>query len=124
MSSYSDRELEAMMTDLESDLVERKRSGADRSGIRRNVCAFANDLPGHGRPGVILIGVHNDGSCAPITIDDPLLSTRAQMSRDGTNEALAYNGLVQSWPEITRLAREGLEPSTEQAALFAEAGDG
>ncbi len=22
-------------------------------------------------------------------------------------EALAYNGLVQSWPEITRLAREG-----------------
>jgi len=23
-------------------------------------------------------------------------------------EALAYNGLVQSWPEITRLAREGI----------------
>jgi putative DNA methylase len=22
------------------------------------------------------------------------------------NEAMAYNGLVQSWPEITRLARE------------------
>ncbi len=31
-------------------------------------------------------------------------------------EALAYNGLVQSWPEITRLAREGGKPRAEQAA--------
>ena len=35
-------------------------------------------------------------------------------------EALAYNGLVQSWPEIARLAREGGVPMTEQAALFGE----
>ncbi len=35
-------------------------------------------------------------------------------------EALAYNGLVQSLPEITRLAREGGKPKTEQAALFGE----
>ncbi len=27
-------------------------------------------------------------------------------------EALSYNGLVQSWPEITRLAREGGAPTT------------
>jgi putative DNA methylase len=33
-------------------------------------------------------------------------------------EALAYNGLVQSWPEIARLAREGGKPKTEQATLF------
>ena len=33
-------------------------------------------------------------------------------------EALAYNGLVQSWPEIVRLAREGGKPRTEQAGLF------
>ncbi len=35
-------------------------------------------------------------------------------------EALAYNGLVQSWPEIARLAREGGTPKTEQGALFGE----
>jgi len=35
-------------------------------------------------------------------------------------EALAYNGLVQSWPEITRLAREGGKPRTDQADLFKE----
>ena len=35
-------------------------------------------------------------------------------------EALAYNGLVQSWPEIARLAREGAKPRAEQATLFGE----
>jgi len=33
-------------------------------------------------------------------------------------EALSYNGLVQSWPEITRLAREGGKPREAQAGLF------
>jgi predicted HTH transcriptional regulator len=37
-----------------------------------------------------------------------------------TAEALAYNGLVQSWPEIARLAREGGQPKPEQTALFGE----
>ncbi len=35
-------------------------------------------------------------------------------------EALAYNGLVQSWPEIVRLARESGTPKTEQGGLFGE----
>ena len=35
-------------------------------------------------------------------------------------EALAYNGLVQSWPEIVRLAREGGKPKSEQGGLFAD----
>jgi putative DNA methylase len=33
-------------------------------------------------------------------------------------EALSYNGLVQSWPEIARLAREGSKPKPEQGMLF------
>ena len=33
-------------------------------------------------------------------------------------EALSYNALVQSWPEITRLAREGDRPRDEQTDLF------
>ena len=34
-------------------------------------------------------------------------------------EALAYNGLVQSWPEIVRLAQEGSRPATTEPDLFA-----
>jgi putative DNA methylase len=33
-------------------------------------------------------------------------------------EALAYNGLVLSWPEITRLAREGGTPRAAQTTMF------
>ena len=57
MATYSDAELEAMMSDLESDLVERKETATDGRKIRRNVCASTNDLPGHGKPGVVLVGV-------------------------------------------------------------------
>jgi putative DNA methylase len=35
-------------------------------------------------------------------------------------EAMAYNGLVLSWPEITRLAREGGASRAQQSAFFAE----
>jgi putative DNA methylase len=33
-------------------------------------------------------------------------------------EALSYNALVQSWPEIARLAAEGGKPGTQQSGLF------
>jgi putative DNA methylase len=35
-------------------------------------------------------------------------------------EALSYNALVQSWPEISRLARESGTPRPEQGGLFGE----
>ena len=35
-------------------------------------------------------------------------------------EALAYNALVQSWPEITRIAREGQKASTGEPTFFEE----
>ena len=35
-------------------------------------------------------------------------------------EALSYNGLVQSWPEIIRLASEGGKPRSVQTTMFDE----
>jgi putative DNA methylase len=35
-------------------------------------------------------------------------------------EALSYNGLVQSWPEITRLARQGPTERASQTQLFSQ----
>ena len=83
MTFYTDAQLVELLNNQESQLVERKRSGADRSGIRKNICALANDLPGAGKSGVILIGVEDDGRCAGIDIDDELLRTLAQMRSDG-----------------------------------------
>ena len=45
-----DHELEALLDDLESDRAERKASASDPSKIRATICAFANDLPHHGKP--------------------------------------------------------------------------
>ncbi len=83
MTLHTDEELAEMLKDSESQLVERKRSGADRSGIRKNICAFSNDLPGTGKAGVIFIGIEDDGHCAAIPIDDELLRSLAQMRSDG-----------------------------------------
>lgn len=52
-------ELLALASDLESAHVERKESASQRGGIEEAICAFANDLPGTGRPGILLISVED-----------------------------------------------------------------
>ena len=79
----TDEELEALSRDLESDRVERKESIADAGKIRQAICAFANDMPNHGGPGVVFIGVKDNGDCANLPITDVLLRTLANM-RSGT----------------------------------------
>ena len=83
--AYSDRELEAMMADLESDLVERKESlqGNAPRTIRHAVCAFANDLPDHRRLGVVFVGVCDDGTPSGLDVTDVLLRQLADIKTDG-----------------------------------------
>lgn len=81
----TDAELEALLADIESDRVERKAAWAGDAPekARQAVCAFANDLPGHGQPGVLFIGAHNDGSASGTAITDQLLQTLADLRSDG-----------------------------------------
>jgi ATP-dependent DNA helicase RecG len=82
--TMDDRDLEILLHNLESDRVERKASIAEGyDKICEAICAFANDLPNHQQPGVIFIGVYNDGSCANLAITDRLLITLANMRSDG-----------------------------------------
>ena len=76
-------ELEALLSDLESDRVERKESASDGTRIREAICAFANDMPGHNEPGVVFVGVKDDGSNAGLEITDRLLLDLANMRDDG-----------------------------------------
>lgn len=78
------QELERMLKDLESDLVERKESLKNKKDeIRQVITAYANDLPDHRKPGVIFIGAKDDGSCAGISIDDDLLKDAANLRDEG-----------------------------------------
>lgn len=86
MVKLTDAELEALLTDLESDRVERKESlrGDAPEKIREAICAFANDLPNHRQPGVVLVGVKDrDGSPSGLAITDELLKQLADMRSDG-----------------------------------------
>jgi len=78
-----DHELESLLEDLESDRVERKESMSDGDKIRQAICAFANDLPGHGKPGVLFIGVGDRGDPTGLKVTDQLLQNLASMRGDG-----------------------------------------
>ncbi len=85
MLSFTDDELAQMLADLESDLIERKESfrGDAPNTVREAVCAFANDLPDHRRPGVIFIGAKDNGSPAILPITDELLRQLSDIKTDG-----------------------------------------
>ena len=82
---YSDAELAALMADAESDLVERKETfgGAAPNAVRQAICAYANDLPNHRRPGVIFVGVADDGTPSGLEVNDALLLKLAHCKTDG-----------------------------------------
>ncbi|HSO20890.1 MAG TPA: ATP-binding protein [Desulfosarcina sp.] len=113
MTPLADKELDDLMCDLESDRVERKSSAADRSRIRRTICAFANDLPGHRRPGVVFVGARDDGTCAGLEVTDELLRLLSDMRSSGdilppptmTVQKRTVNGcrlaVITVWPSMS-----------------------
>lgn len=78
-----DQELTALLGDLESDRVERKASISDGKKMRQAICAFANDLPNHKKPGVLFVGVNDDGTCANLSITDELLLSLSNIRSEG-----------------------------------------
>ena len=89
-------ELEAMLQDIESDRGERTRSAKDEDKIGQAICAFANDLPGHRKPGYLFIGANDDGTPSNVVIDDRLLQTLAAFRSDGNIQPLPVMS-VQKW---------------------------
>ena len=85
MSHFTDEELLEIIETGESDTVEFKESlsGSAPERIREAICAFANDLPDHGKPGLILIGVKDDTTLGTTPITDALLRRLADMKTDG-----------------------------------------
>lgn len=81
----SDSDLEALLNDIESDQAERKESfrGDAPEKARQAICAFANDLPDHRKPGVVFIGAKDDGSPSGVSVTDELLRQLADIRADG-----------------------------------------
>lgn len=85
MTPLTDAELTVLLDAGESDRAERKSAWAGDAPekVRQAVCAFANDLPGHGLPGVVFVGARDDGAPSGIVVDEQLLLTLADIKTDG-----------------------------------------
>ena len=81
----TDDELEHLATDLESDRVERKESlkGSAKTKIAEAICAFANDLPRYQQPGIVFVGLKDNGEPSGLEITDQLLLELGAFQRDG-----------------------------------------
>ena len=85
MTRLTDIELEALLNDLESDRAERKEAWAGDAPEKgpQAICAFANDLPNHQKPGVLFVGVDDNGAPKNIAVTDQLLLTLADLKSNG-----------------------------------------
>ena len=85
MPNLTDKELLQIIEDGEADRVEFKESlsGSAPKEIREAICAFANDLPDHRKPGFIFVGVKNDKTIVGLADTDEKLLQLAHMKTDG-----------------------------------------
>ena len=86
MANLSNQQLLHLIDFGETDRVEFKEtlSRSAAKDIREAICAFANDLPGHGEPGVVFVGVRDsDRAIVGAAVTDEMLLHLANMKDDG-----------------------------------------
>jgi len=85
MKPLTDIQLLELLNDIESETSERKRTfkGDTPDTARQAICAFANDLSGHNKPGVLFIGADDDGTPWNEPITDELLRNLSDIKTDG-----------------------------------------
>ncbi len=80
-----DQELEHLLDSGESFRVEFKQTlqGDGPKDVREAVCAFANDLSDSRKPGVVFVGVGDNGRPTGLEVTDVLLRQLADVKTDG-----------------------------------------
>jgi ATP-dependent DNA helicase RecG len=76
-------QLLALLSDMESDRVERTISISNTDKFAEAICAFSNDFPNHRQCGYLLIGVNDDGSLSGLEVTDALLLKLGAIRSDG-----------------------------------------
>jgi ATP-dependent DNA helicase RecG len=76
-------ELSRLLAEAEADRIERTTSTKDTDKFSEAVTAFSNDLPNHGLPGYLVIGVDDNGKLSGLEVTDQLLQTLGSLKSDG-----------------------------------------
>lgn len=74
-----------MLQDIESDRIEKTISTSNTDKFGQAICAFANDLPNHNKPGYLIIGYDDKTKsvCKDVRVTDQLLQNLAAIKTDG-----------------------------------------
>ena len=118
MSFYSDADLAPLIRAGESDQCEFKRNANDLEAIRRNICAFANDLPDTGNPGLIVVGLEDGGECSGLKIDERLLSRLSDAVTDGSIQSVPAASIRPVLVDGCQVAVVQIEPSTHPPVRY------
>ena len=76
-------EIRSLLNDIENDRVERTISTTNTDKFGQAICAFANDLPNHQKPGYLFLGVDDNGTVKGLDVTDELLKNVAAIRTDG-----------------------------------------
>ncbi len=80
----TDEQIRLLLQDIEADNIERTVSTTKADKFCQAICAFANDMPDHKRPGYLFVGVEDKtGKIAGIDITDSLLQNLASYRDSG-----------------------------------------
>ena len=90
MPQLRDKQLSALLKQGESESVEFCESPQNtKDKIAKNICAFSNDMSDSRKPGVIFIGVKDNGECVNLTVTDEMLRNISDIK---------FNGNIQPHP--------------------------
>lgn len=84
----TEQELNDLIARHEADRVEFTISTNDTEKFSEAVCSFANDLPNHGQPGHLVVGLDDKGRFAGLTVTDQLLRNLGGLRDDGNIQPL------------------------------------
>lgn len=79
--NYED--LEKLVTQTESDRLEKTISTTNVDKFSEAICAFANDMSNSRLPGYLLIGINDNNTLAGMSISDEFLSTLSDIRSSG-----------------------------------------
>jgi ATP-dependent DNA helicase RecG len=75
--------IKSLLTDLESDRIERTVATDNTDKFSQAICAFANDYPNHKQSGYLLVGVKDNGELAGLKVTEKLLLDLASIRNNG-----------------------------------------
>jgi ATP-dependent DNA helicase RecG len=107
----TEQQLRELLARHEADQTEFTVSINDTAKFSEAVCAFANDLPNHGTPGYLIIGVDDGGHFASLKVGDELLRNLGGLRDDGNIQPLPTMTVEKIVTSEGEVALVGVQPA-------------